>query len=245
MPDFMVCRTAELGGHADQGAQCGCERDAYNACRNRHGPQCPTLPKAKWRAARKADLLAGPYCHGVLPLPPDLNPLGLTNTRALLSVRLQATSQTLRQCGPHNLGGPLDGRLLFHPWTQTLTAHCHGHALVPGGALAAEGPRWVPTPPRCVCPLEALGPGFRAKCLETLCHRRKARVFAEQPPPRASAKDCQRFLARLYDQAGGVDAKRAMAGPGQGRDYLGRSPHRVALATHRIVEVHDAQVRCR
>ena len=37
---IMACRTAQLGGHAEQCPQCGFERYAYNSCRNRH---CPRL----------------------------------------------------------------------------------------------------------------------------------------------------------------------------------------------------------
>ena len=33
------CRTAALGGHVDQGDQCGHQRISYNSCRNRHCPK--------------------------------------------------------------------------------------------------------------------------------------------------------------------------------------------------------------
>jgi hypothetical protein len=80
--------------------------------------------------------------------------------------------------------------------------------------------------------VDALGTVFRAKFLEALCHSRETLVLAEQTSLLASTKDFQRFYA-----------KRSMAGPQQVLDYLGRYTHRVAIANHRIVEVHDAQVR--
>jgi hypothetical protein len=122
MHDLMVCRTAQLGGHAEQCAQCGFERYAYNSCRNRHCPKCQTLAKATWLDARKADLLAVPSFHCVFTLPHDLNPLVLTNKRSLFTLLLRATSQTLLQFGHHNLGGQLGGILLLHTWDQTLKA---------------------------------------------------------------------------------------------------------------------------
>src|SRR3954447_22969057 len=35
-----LCRTAELGGHVEQCADCAHTRIAYNSCRNRHCPKC-------------------------------------------------------------------------------------------------------------------------------------------------------------------------------------------------------------
>ena len=177
MHDLMVWRTAELGGHTEQCAQCGFKRSAYNSCRNRHCPKCQTLSKEKWLEERKADLLAVPYFHCVFPLPHDLNLLVLTNKRPLLTLLLRATSQTLLQFGRRNLGGQLGGLLLLHTWDQTLNAHFHVHALVPGGALADKGTRWVPTHPRFLFPVHALGTIFPSKFLDALHDSRETLVL--------------------------------------------------------------------
>ena len=58
---ILACRTAQLGGHAEQCPQCGFERYAYNSCRNRHCPKCQTITKANWIAARRAELLPTSY----------------------------------------------------------------------------------------------------------------------------------------------------------------------------------------
>jgi Putative transposase/Transposase zinc-binding domain len=243
MHDIMVCRTAKLGGHAEQCGQCGFERYAYNSCRNRHCPKCQTLTKEKWLEDRKAELLEVPYFHCVFTLPHELNPLVLTNKRALLTMLLRATSQTLLQFGHHNLGGQLGGILLLHTWDQTLQAHFHVHALVPGGALADQGTRWVSTPPRFFFPVHALGTVFRAKFLEALHTSRETLVWAEQTGPLASAQGWRQFIDLLYNKVWVVYAKRPMAGPRQVLAYLGRYTHRVAIANHRIVEVKEGQVR--
>lgn len=86
MEAIMACRTAQLGGHAEQCPQCGFERYAYNSCRNRHCPKCQTVTKAQWVEARRADLLPTPYFHTVLTLPHELNPLILGNKRLLLGL---------------------------------------------------------------------------------------------------------------------------------------------------------------
>jgi hypothetical protein len=103
MHDLIACRTAELGGHAEQCEQCGFERYAYNSCYNRHCPKCQTLAKEKWLEERKTELLEVPYVHCVFTLPHELNPLVLSNKRVLLALLLRATSQTLVQFGHHNL----------------------------------------------------------------------------------------------------------------------------------------------
>ena len=46
------CRTAALGGHTEQYADCGLVRIAYNSCRNRHCPKCQGQARAEWLAAR-------------------------------------------------------------------------------------------------------------------------------------------------------------------------------------------------
>ena len=56
-----ACRTAALGGHVEQCADCGQVRIAYNSCRNRHCPKCQGLARAAWLADRQAELLPVPY----------------------------------------------------------------------------------------------------------------------------------------------------------------------------------------
>ena len=139
MHAIMVCRTAALGGHAEQGPQCGFARYASHACRNRHCPTCQTLTKAQWVADRQAERLPVPYFHGVLTLPHALNALVLVNKRPLLTLLLQATSQTLLQCGRQNLGGQRGGIHILPTWDQTLGAHCP-RAL--SGARGSTGGEW-------------------------------------------------------------------------------------------------------
>ena len=45
MHHIEICRTAVLGGHAEQCDQCKFERISYNSCRDRHCPKCQTLVK--------------------------------------------------------------------------------------------------------------------------------------------------------------------------------------------------------
>jgi Putative transposase/Transposase zinc-binding domain len=239
-----ACRTAQLGGHAEQCPQCGFERYAYNSCRNRHCPKCQTLTKEQWVEDRQRELLPVPYFHTVFTLPHELNPLVLSNKRLLLGLLFTAASQTLLQFGRQNLGGQLGGIMLLHTWDQILNAHFHVHSLVPGGALVNAGTCWVPTHPQFLFPVHALGTVFRAKFLEALRHPQtvEALCLPNDLAHLRTAGGLQALLDQLYTKAWIVYAKRSFAGPQQVVDYLGRYTHRVAISNHRLVDVRDGQV---
>ena len=240
-----ACRTAQLGGHTEQCPQCGFERYAYHACRNRHCPKCQSFPTAQWVEARQAALLPVPYFHTVFTLPHDLNPLLLGNKRLLVPLLFAAASQTLPQFGQQNLGGQLGSIMVLHTWDQRLNAHFHVHCLVPGGALANQGTRWVPTHPRFLFPVHALATVFRAKCLEALRPLWTADTLRapETPTDLRTPASFQHLLDQLYATAWIVYTKPPFAGPAQVVASLGRSTHRVALANHRLVDVRDGRVR--
>src|SRR6184192_1960139 len=77
------CRTAALGGHRDRCSGCGHQAISYNSCRNRHCPKCQGNARARWLAARSAELLPVPYFHIVFTLPHQLSALVLQNKRLL------------------------------------------------------------------------------------------------------------------------------------------------------------------
>ena len=79
-----VCRTAALGGHLDRCDSCGFEHPAYNSCRNRHCPKCPSLAQAQWLERQQGELLPVGYFHMVFTLPHALNPIALTNMRPMV-----------------------------------------------------------------------------------------------------------------------------------------------------------------
>jgi Putative transposase len=105
-------------------------------------------------------LLPTPSFHTVFTVPHDLNALILGNKRRLLTLLFRAVSQTLLPFGKQNLHGQLGATLGLHTWEQTRNAHFHLHGLVPAGALAEDGTRWVPTHPRFLFPVQALSTVF-------------------------------------------------------------------------------------
>ena len=240
-----VCRTAQLGGHAEHCPNCGFERYAYNSCRNRHCPTCQTLTKAQWLEDRKAELLPVPYFHTVFTLPHELNALILANKRPLLTLLFTAASQTLVQFGHTNLGGQIGCTMVLHTWDQTLGPHFHVHCLVAAGALSSDGTRWLPTHPRFRFPVQALSQVFRGKFLDALhqAYTTGALTFSDAIADRGTPEGFAQLNDHLYGKAWVVYVKQPLTGPEHVLDYIGRYTHRVAIANPRILDVSDGQVR--
>ena len=249
MQAIETCRTAALGGHRETCDTCGAERIAYNSCRNRHCPKCQTLAKERWLAAWRAELLPVEYFPVVFTLPHALNALAQGNPRVLYTLLFHAVAATLTTFGrdPRHLGGDVGGTAILHTWGQNLSQHLHLHCVVPGGALAQDGARWIAAPPSFLFPVRALARVFRGKYLQAL-HRaftagklRFAGALAALADPAAFAT----WLRDLRQQDWVVYAKRPLAGPTQVLEYLGRYTHRVAISNERLVSHTDGVVRFR
>ncbi len=242
-----TCRTPALGGHRYICDTCGAERLAYNSCRNRHCPQCQTLAKARWLQARRAELLPVEYFHLVFTLPHALNALAQGNPWLIYTLLFHATADTLTTFGrdPRHLGGDLGFTAILHTWGQNLSQHLHLHCLVPGGALAPDGSRWIPAPPGFLFPVRAQV--FRGKFLDALQRAFDTRklLFAGSTAPLADPAAFAEWLAQLRQPDWVVYAKRPFAGPAQVLEYLGRYTHRGALSNDRILSLDHALVRFR
>jgi hypothetical protein len=182
----------------------------------------------------------------VFTVPHALNALILGNKRLLLTLLCRTASQPLLQFGQQHLGGQLGATLVLHTWDQMRNAHFHLHCLVPAGALAEDGPHWVPTHPHFLFPVRALRMVFRAKFLAAFhqAYHPEALRFAPASARPGSPTGFTHLLDQLYGQAWVVYTKRPCAGPPQVLESLGRSIHRIAIAKHRLLEVRDGRVRC-
>lgn len=195
--------------------------------------------------ARRAALLPTPSFHPVLTVPHALNALIFGTTRLLLTLLCRAASQTLLPCGQQHRGGQLGTTMVLQTWDQTLHVHFPLHGLVPAGALAEDGPRWVPTQPRFLFPVQALRIVLRATFLAAFqqAASQGARLFPQASAPLGFPADFPHLLAQLAGQPWGVYAKQPCAGPTPGLDDLGRSLDRVAIGNHRLLDVGDGRGR--
>jgi Putative transposase/Transposase zinc-binding domain len=245
----VACRTAALGGHVQTCEACGTTRHLYHSCRNRHCPRCQTRAKEAWLAARQREVLPVPYFHLVFTLPHDLNGLIGQSPRALYEMLFGAVSGTLTEfaANPRWLGGTAAFSLVLHTWKQDLERHVHIHALVPGGALKANG-QWVAAKRGFLFPNTALSEVFRGKFVAALKRARQdGKLRGEALRGEALLADAPwgALLARLYEHDWVVYAKHSLGGPAQVLEYLGRYTHRVAISNERILGMDADTVRLR
>ncbi len=232
-----ACRTAALGGHVEQCDHCGSTRHAYNSCRNRHCPKCQALAKARWLAARQAELLPVSYFHTVFTLPHELNALALGNKKSVFDILFAAMSETLLSFAENKLKGQLGFTSILHTWDQKLNTHIHLHCAIPAGALSFDGKSWIPSHPKFLFPVKALSPVFRGKFLDSL---KSAHANGRLSVPDARAFHA--LIASLHNVDWVVYSKPAFAGPKVVLDYFGRYTHRIAISNHRILDVADGRI---
>ena len=243
------CRTAALGGHGEQGVNCGTERICYDSCRNRHCPKCQGSARAKWLAAEQALLLPIPYFHVVFTLPHQLNPLIRVNQRRLYALLFQTAAQTLQELAraPNHLGAEIGITAVLHTWGQTLTEHIHVHCVVTGGGVSLDGTQWRACQRRFLFAVKALGAVFRGKYLAGLERVRSQQrlTFAGASTAWAEEAAWHSLRQQLYAKPWVVYAKPPWGSPEQVLKYLSRYTHRVAIANSRLVFVGDGSVRFR
>jgi len=249
MDAIVRCRTAALGGHRDQCSGCGHQATSYNSCRNRHCPKCQGNARARWLAARSAELLPVPYFHIVFTLPHELSALALQNKRLLYDLLFRTSAATLLEvaCDPKHLGADIGLLSVLHTWGQNLQHHPHVHCVVPAGGLALDGSRWVASSRKFFLPVRVLSRVFRGKFtagLKQLLHQGKLQ-FHGSLQGLAEPERFRQFLRQLFTKEWVVYAKPPFGGAEHVLHYLARYTHRVAISNHRLVSCKDDRVSFR
>ena len=77
--------------------------------------------RARWLAARSAELLPVPYFHIVFTLPHSLSPLILQNKRLLYDLLFRTSAVTVLELAraPRHLGADIGLLGVFHTWDRT------------------------------------------------------------------------------------------------------------------------------
>ena len=233
------CRTAALGGHVYECAQCGARKIVYNSCRNRHCPKCQSLDKERWLAKRSGELLPVPYAHVVFTLPAELNGLAQSHPRLLYDLLFRCAAETLLQIAadPKHLGARIGLLAVLHTWGQKLNLHPHLHCLVPAGGLSIDGDWWVWCRRRFFLPVRVLSRLFRGKLLAAL------RGAVDDGCLRLADRQAfEVLLTTLYGKPWMVYSKPPFGGPRQVLQYLARYTHRIAITNSRLVRLEGDQV---
>jgi hypothetical protein len=192
----------------------------------------------------KQELLPTGYFHLVFTVPHELNPLFQVNPKILISILFKAVSETLSDFARTHLHGRIGFLAVLHTWDQTLGSHYHLHCVIPGGALSADGQRWIAARSNFLFHVRALSIVFRAKFIAFLstAYDKDKLVF---PGSTASLKSPGRFkqlLSTTRKKKWVVYAKRPFASPETVLAYLGRYTHRTAISNHRILDIQDGRV---
>ncbi len=249
MDAIVRCRTVDLGGHRDQCLRCGHQAISYNSCRNRHCPKCQGNARARWLAARSAELLPVPYFHIVFTLPHELSALVLQNKRSLYDLLFRSSASTLLEVArdPRHLGADIGLLSVLHTWGQNLQHHPHAHCVVPAGGLALDGSGWIAASPRFFLPVRVLSRVFRGKFTSGL----KQLLLQHQLQFHASLRELEKperfrqFLRQLFAKEWVVYAKPPFGGAEHVLHYLARYTHRVAISNHRLVAFKEDRVSFR
>jgi hypothetical protein len=246
---ILRCRTAALGGHLDKCVSCGHQAISYNSCRDRNCPKCQGNARAKWLAARSAELLPVPYFHVVFTLPHDLSAIALQNKRLLYDLLYRTSAATMLELArdPKHLGADIGFLGVLHTWGQNLEHHPHVHYIVPAGGLALDGSRWIDSSRRFFLPVHALSRVFRGKFvagLKQLLAQNKLQFHGSQQY--LATPGCfSSFLQQLFRQDWVVYAKPPFGGAEHVLNYLARYTHRVAISNHRLVAYENDHVSFR
>ena len=249
MAAIVRCRTAALGGHRDQCSGCGHQAISYNSCRNRHCPKCQGNARARWLAARSAELLPVAYFHIVFTLPHELSALMLQNKRLLYDLLFRTSAATLLEVArdPKHLGADIGLLSVLHTWGQNLQHHPHVHCVVPAGGLALDGSQWVAASRKFFLPVRVLSRVFRGKFtagLQQLLREGKLQ-FHGSLQGLAESERFREFLQMLFTKEWVVYAKPPFGGAEHVLHYLARYTHRVAISNHRLVSFKDDRVSFR
>ncbi|NIS83592.1 MAG: IS91 family transposase [Anaerolineales bacterium] len=230
MRDIEQCRTEALGGHIYHCDHCDQIQYSYHSCKNRHCPKCQNEAGEQWLEQQQGLLLPTPYFMVTFTLPADLKQVARSNQKSLYNILFRTSAAALQQLAqdPRFVGGRIGMVGVLHTWTRDLSYHPHVHYLVPAGALAPDGQRWLPARKDFLVHVKPLSILFRAKFRDEL---KKTPLF-DLVPAETWTKD---WVVHCQPVGSGVAALK----------YLAPYIFRVAISNNRILKVENDQVTFR
>ena len=234
--DLLNCRTAHLGGRIERCDNCAALRLTYHSCRNRHCPKCQHMPRERWLAKRKEEILPVSYFHVVFTLPHELNTVILNNKKRMLNILFAAASRTLLRFSQNELNGTPGFLAILHTWDQKLHAHFHLHCIIAAGVVSKDGKRWIECQNDYLFNQHALSLVFRGKFMQQMsqaCQRGNLK-FADN--------SYHQLKNSLFTKKWVVSVRDPVKRPEYVLEYLARYTHRVAITNTRIKALKDGMV---
>ena len=234
--DLLNCRTAYLGGKIERCDHCGTLRIVYHSCRNRHCPKCQNMPRERWLAKRKDEILPVNYFHVVFTLPHELNTIILNNKKVMFNILFAAASKTLLKFGENQLNGTPGFLAILHTWDQRLHAHFHLHCIIAGGAVSKNDKKWIACKDDYLFNQDALSLVFRAKFIQRMSDAIKSENL------KFAGNTYKKLKNLLFTKKWVVSVRDPVKRPDYVLEYLARYTHRVAIANSRIKALKDGMV---
>jgi hypothetical protein len=227
MDSIEKCRTEAMGGHAYYCETCKEPRYSYHSCKNRHCPKCQNDQAQVWLEGQKHFLLPLVYFMVTFTLPEELRDIVSRNQKLLYDILFRSSAEALQELAkdPRLIGGLIGMVGVLQTWTRDLWYHPHVHYLVPGGALACDGSKWLPSRKNFFLHEKPLSILFRAKFRDEL---KKTDLFL-QVDPNAWKKDWV------------VDCEPVGSGE-EAFEYLAPYIFRVAITNNRIRKLENGKV---
>jgi hypothetical protein len=225
--DIVFCRTSPLGGKAYRCEPCDEWRYSYHSCKNRSCTKCGNDDATKWLKKQSALLLPVPYFMVTSTLPEELRPIARSNQKLIYGLLLRTTAEAIQKLArdPKFIGGDVGILAILQTWTRDMRYHPHGHFIVPGGGISADGKRWLPAQRDYLMPERALAKIFRAKFRDAL---KKTELF-DQVPKAVWRRD---WVVNIKSVGNGKSALKYLV------RYLFRGP----ISNKRIVRFKDDKV---
>lgn len=239
-----ACHTVRLGMHLYQCKACQHQHYQYHSCGNRHCPNCDGLKREQWLQDRMSELLPTTYFHIVFTLPQQLRSIAMGNRKVVFNLLFEAGTYALRKLGQDEkyLGGTPGIISILHTNGQDLTFHPHIHCIVSGGGLSKEG-NWIKEKRKngnFLFPRRAMEKIFKCCFLDRLkvLHQTQKLHIEDEAAFEKILQEVKYIKWNVY-------AKRPFGGPQQVLEYLGRYTHKVAITTHRMLNISDTDITFR
>jgi len=240
------CKTSTLGGHAVTCNNCHTTINHYNSCRDRHCPNCQSIPKLKWVDARKKDVLDTSYFHCVFTVPKELNAHFLSNQRLLYALLFEASAKTMKSLSSDEkfLGAKIGFISLLHTFGSNLSYHPHIHMILIGGGLTKTFKFKPSKSDDFLFPARVIAAKFRALFLEGLEYlfESKQLILTKDHEYLNHNYAFKKFLIYLKKKDWNINIKETLHGAHNAIEYLGRYTHRIAISNNRIISVTDDAV---
>jgi hypothetical protein len=247
--DIAACGTVACGTHLEVCDHCGDQREVPNTCGNRSCPLCQGAARARWVAARDADLLPVAYAHVVCTVPHELLWLFVAFPQIAYAILMRAATSAVLWLAAQerHVGAEVGLIAVLHTWKRDLGLHPHVHLLVTAGGWCAVTGRWVDAPLGSrrgqrgfFLPVAALRATFQRRFRRLLLRALADGEFHDNPdraacfPHLADDATFRRYLDGLLQKRWCIRIEPPSGSPEILLRYLGRYINRVAISPGRI-----------